>query len=220
MEDIIFLFDVDNTLLDNDRIQRDLDAHLAESYGEETRKRYWSIFDELWKTVGYADYIGAVARSRLEAPQDLRLLKLASFLIDYPFADRLYPGALDAVCHARQWGPVVVLSDGDAVYQPRKVERSGLWSAFGGEVLIFVHKETELDLVEKLYPARRYVLIDDKLRILSAFKSAWGDRVATIFPRQGRFANNAEARASYPPADVEIGAIRDIVALDRAAFSP
>jgi hypothetical protein len=219
MDDLVFLFDVDNTLLDNDRIQRDLDAHLAESYGEETRKRYWSIFDELWKTVDYADYIGAVARCRLETPRDLRLLKLASFLIDYPFAERLYPGALDAVSHVRQWGPVVVLSDGDAVYQPRKVERSGLWSAFGGEVLIFVHKETELDLVEKLYPARRYVVIDDKLRILSAVKSAWGDRVATILPRQGRFANDAEARASYPPADVEIGAIRDIVALDRAAFS-
>jgi len=219
MDDIVFLFDVDNTLLDNDRIQHDLDAHLAESYDEATRKQYWSVFDGLWKTVGYADYIGAVAQTRLGAPHDLRLLKLASFLIDYPFADRLYPGALDAVSHVRQWGQVVVLSDGDAVYQPRKVERSGVWSAFGGEVLIFVHKETELELVEKLYPARRYVLIDDKPRILSAVKSAWGDRVATVLPRQGRFANDP-ARASYPPPDVEVAAIRDIVALDRGAFSP
>jgi hypothetical protein len=220
MDDIVFFFDVDNTLLDNDRIRRDLDAHLAESYGEETRKRYWSNFDELWKTHDYADYLGAVERCRLAAPHDLRLLKMASFLIDYPFADRLFPGALEALSHVRQWGPVVVLSDGDAIYQPRKVQRSGLWGAVGGEVLIFVHKETELALVERLYPARRYVLIDDKLRILSAVKSVWGDKVTTVFPRQGKFAHDAEALATYPAADVSIEAIRDIVALDRGVFSP
>jgi hypothetical protein len=220
MDDIVFFFDVDNTLLDNDCIQRDLDAHLAESYGEDTRKRYWSIFDDLWKTLGYADYLGAVERCRRDAPHDLRLLKMASFLIDYPFAERLYPGALEAVSHVRQWGPVAVLSDGDAVYQPRKVQRSGLWNAFGGEVLIFVHKETELALIERLYPARRYALIDDKLRILSTVKSVWGEKVATVFPRQGKFARDAEALATYPAADVSIEGIRDIVALDRGAFSP
>jgi hypothetical protein len=219
MDDIVFLFDVDNTLLDNDRVKHDLDVHLAE-YGEATRERYWAIFDEQWAAVGYADYFGAIERCRLEALQDRRLLRLAGYLIDYPFVDRLYPGALEAVSHVRRWGRVVALSDGDAVYQPRKVERSGLWSAFDGEVLIFVHKERELDLIERLYPARRYVLIDDKLRILSAVKAVWGDKVATVFPRQGQYAEDAKAISAYPPADVAIGAIRDIIGLDRGAFAP
>ena len=220
MDNIVFLFDVDNTLIDNDRIQGDLEAHLAETYGEATRDRYWAIYEVRFATLGYADYLGAVERCRQEAIDDPRLLGIANWLIDYPFAERLYPGALEAVSHVRQWGRVVVLSDGDAVYQPRKVDRSGLWSAFDGEILIFVHKEKELDIVERLYPARRYVVIDDKLRILSAVKSVWGERVATVFPRQGRYANDAKALETYPPADVAIGAIRDIVTLDRDAFSP
>ncbi len=220
MNDTVFLFDADNTLIDNDRIQRDLDAHLGATFGEATRKRYWAIYDERFATLGYADYFGALQLCRLENLSDPRMLKLATWLIDYPFAERLYPGALEAVGHVRQWGRVVLLSDGDAVYQPRKVERSGLWSAFGGEVLIFVHKEKELDFVERLYPAQRYVLIDDKLRILAAVKAVWGDRVATVFPRQGRYAHDAAVLASYPKADVAIDAIRDIVALDRDAFAP
>ena len=145
---------------------------------------------------------------------------MANWLIDYPFAERLYPGALEAVRHVRQWGRAVVLSDGDAVFQPRKVQRSGLWRAFDGEVLIFVHKEQELEVVERLYPARRYVVIDDKLRILTAVKAVWGDRVATVFPRQGHYANDPETLASYPKADVAIETIRDIVALDRNDFGP
>ncbi|HXZ17980.1 MAG TPA: hypothetical protein VEH77_18795 [Roseiarcus sp.] len=215
MEDIVFLFDVDNTLLDNDRVQSDLDAQLAETCGEATRKRYWAIYDELFASLGYTDYFGAFQRCRIESPFDLSLLKAAGWLIDYPFDERLYPGALDAVSHVRRWGPVALLSDGDAVYQPRKVQRSGLWRAVGGEVLIFVHKETELGEVERLYPARRYVLVDDKLRILSAVKSHWGDRVTTVFPRQGRFAEDAHSLAAYPPADVAIAKIGDLGALDR-----
>ncbi|RBP11212.1 haloacid dehalogenase-like hydrolase [Roseiarcus fermentans] len=220
MDDIVFLFDVDNTLLDNDRVQQDLDAHLSAAYGEARRSRYWAIYDELFATLGYADYFGALQRLRLEALYEPRLLALAAWLIDYPFAERLFPGALDAVDHVRQWGRVVLLSDGDAVYQPRKAERSGLSGAFGGEVLIFVHKEKELDFIERLYPARRYALIDDKLRVLSAVKAVWGDRVATVFPRQGRYARDAETLASHPKADVTIETIRDIVALDRGAFAP
>lgn len=220
MDDIVFLFDVDNTLLDNDRVQHDLDVHLAEHFGEAVRERYWAIFDEQWAKTGYADYLGAVERCRLEALDNPRLIRLASFLIDYPFDARLYPGALDAVAHAQQWGRVVALTDGDAVYQPRKVDRSGLWRAFDGQVLIFVHKEQELAAVERLYPARRYVLIDDKLRILSAVKAAWRDRVVTVFPRQGRYANDPKVVAAYPAADVAIGAVRDIITLDRTAFRP
>ncbi len=220
MDDIVFLFDVDNTLLDNDRVQDDLRGHLADSYGEAARDRYWAIFEELRGELGYADYLGALERLRLEDMHNPRILRISSWLVDYPFADRLYPGALDAVRHVRQWGRPVVLSDGDADFQPRKVDRSGLWNAFDGEILIYIHKEEELDDVERLYPARRYVLIDDKLRILSAVKKVWGDRVTTAFPRQGHYANDPKALAGYPAADVTLERIGDIVALDRMAFAP
>ncbi len=218
MDDIVFLFDVDNTLLDNDRVQDDLRDHLAESYGEAARDRYWAIFEELRGELGYADYLGALERLRVEDMHNPRILRMSSWLVDYPFADRLYPGALDVVQHVRQWGRPVVLSDGDAVFQPRKVDRSGLWNAFGGEILIYVHKEEELEDVERLYPAKRYVLIDDKLRILTAVKKVWGARVITVFPRQGHYANDRKALVGYPAADVTLERIGDIVALDPMLF--
>ncbi|HKN26568.1 MAG TPA: HAD family hydrolase [Roseiarcus sp.] len=220
MDEIVFLFDVDNTLVDNDRVQDDLSAHLAECYGDAVRDRYWAIFEELRGELGYADYLGALERYRIEDLHDPRLLLMSSWLVDYPFADRLYPGALDAVRHVQKWGRPVVLSDGDAVFQPRKVERSGLWKAFDGAILIYIHKEEELDDVERLYPAKRYVLIDDKLRILAAVKKVWGDRVVTVFPKQGRYANDPKALAANPPADIALERIGDLVALDRAAFAP
>jgi FMN phosphatase YigB (HAD superfamily) len=215
MDDIVFLFDVDNTLIDNDMVQDDLRHHLAETYGEAARDRYWAIFEDLRSELGYADYLGALERLRVEDMHNPRILRMSSWLVDYPFADRLYPGALDAIQHVRQWGRPVILSDGDAVFQPRKVDRSGLWNAFGGEVLIYVHKEEELADVERLYPARRYVLIDDKLRILSAVKKAWGERVTTVFPKQGHYANDPKAIAGYPPADITLERIGDLSALDQ-----
>src|SRR6185437_13941765 len=208
---IIFLFDVDNTLLDNDRVQDDLSDCLQTNYGQATRDRYWSIFEELRTELGYADYLGALQRYRLDDLHRPELLRMSNWLVDYPFVDRLYPGALDAVKHVQQWGRAVVLSDGDAVFQPRKVERSGLWRAFDGNVLIYVHKEQELDDVRRLYPADHYVLIDDKLRILSAVKAIWGDAVTTVFPRQGHYALDPAEAAKYPRADVEIGAIGELV---------
>jgi len=220
MDDIVFLFDVDNTLIDNDKVQDDLHSHLAECYGEAARDRYWAIFEDLRGELGYADYLGALERLRVEDMHNPRILRMSSWLVDYPFADRLYPGALDAVRHVRQWGRPVVLSDGDAVFQPRKVDRSGLWNTFAGEILIYIHKEEELADVERFYPARRYVLIDDKLRILSAVKKVWGDRVTTVFPRQGHYANDPEAIAGYPPADVTLARIGDLAALDRTALAP
>jgi FMN phosphatase YigB (HAD superfamily) len=220
MDDIVFLFDVDNTLLDNDQIQHDLKSHLAETYGATARDRYWAIFEDLFAEVGYAHYFGALERFRAEAPHNPRLLLLSKWLIDYPFAQRLFPGALDAVDHVRKWGRVAVLSDGDAVFQPHKVDQSGVWRVFDGDVLIFIHKEKELDQVERLYPARRYVLIDDKLRILAAVKQAWGDRVVTVFPRQGHYAHDPEALRSYAPPDIAIERIADLAALDRGAFWP
>jgi FMN phosphatase YigB (HAD superfamily) len=211
---VVFLFDVDNTLLDNDGVQADLSDHLERAYGAATRDRYWAIFEDLRRELGYADYLGALERYRLEAMHRPDVLRMSSWLVDYPFADRLYPGALDAVRHVRQWGRAVILSDGDAVFQPRKVERSGLWRAFDDHVLIYVHKEQELDDVRHFYPADHYVLIDDKLRILSAVKTIWGGAVTTVFPRQGHYALDAGEVAKYPRADVEIAHIADLLEHD------
>jgi len=220
MDDIVFLFDVDNTLLDNDGVQHDLSNYLTESFGRATEQRYWAIFEQLRGELGYADYLGALQRYRLEDMHDPRLLRMSSWLADYDFTSRLYPGALDAVQHVRQWGRPVILSDGDVVFQPRKIECSGLWKAFKGDVLIYVHKERELDDVERWYPGRRYVLIDDKLRILAAVKHVWGDRVRTVFPKQGRYANDPKAVADYPPADIAIDSIAELKKFNALDFAP
>jgi FMN phosphatase YigB (HAD superfamily) len=212
--DILFLFDVDNTLLDNDRFQQDLREHLRLSYGDRACERYWAAFDQLRSELGYVDYLGALQRYRLEKPHDPRIYRTARWLLDYPFADRLYSGAVEAVRHAQQWGRAVILSDGDAVFQPHKIDRSGLWRVFDGNVLIYVHKERELEAVESLYPAEHYVLVDDKLAILDAVKNAWRDRVTTVFPRQGRYAHDIAALAKLPSPDVTIDHIGDLTRYD------
>ena len=219
MEDIVFLFDIDNTLLDNDAVQADLGAHMAECYGTAARDRYWAIFEQRRAELGYADYLGALERYRVEAMHDPRVLRMSNWLVDYPFANRLFPNAFDAVRHVRQWGRAVVLSDGDAVFQPRKVQRSGLWDAFDGDVLIYIHKEQELRDVERLYPAKHYVLIDDKLRILDSVKKIWGERVTTVFPRQGRYATDPQALATYPHGDRQVERISDITGLQLSTFT-
>jgi FMN phosphatase YigB (HAD superfamily) len=210
----VFLFDVDNTLLDNDAVSSDLRAHLTEAFGEERQERYWQFFEELRSELGYADYLGALQRFRLAYPRETRLLEISSFLVHYPFAERVYPGALEAVARMREHGRTVILSDGDVVFQPLKVERSGIGEAVGGEVLIYVHKEHELDDVEARYPADHYVLVDDKLRILDAVKQAWGERVTTVFPRQGHYALDPEQIARYPAADVTVESIGELRELD------
>jgi FMN phosphatase YigB (HAD superfamily) len=215
---VVFLFDVDNTLLDNDSVQAHLKEHLAEAYGASARDRYWQILEELRSELGYVDYLGALERFRLERMHRPDLLRMSSWLVDYPFADRLYPGALDVLKHVQQWGPAVILSDGDAVFQPRKVERSGLWRAVDDRVLIYVHKETELDDVERLYPADHYVLIDDKLRILAAVKKAWRDRVTTVFAKQGHYAFDPRILAENPAADIALARIGDLLDCDLSAF--
>ena len=211
--DVVFLFDVDNTLIDNDRVQAHLKEHLEQAYGVAARDRYWEILEDLRNELGYVDYLGALERYRIEAMHRPEVLRMSSWLVDYPFADRLYPGALDAVKHVQQWGTPVILSDGDAVFQPRKVERSGLWRAFDNRVLIYIHKEQELEDVGRLYPADHYVLIDDKLRILSAVKKIWGERVTTVFPKQGHYAFDSNALAEYPAADIELAKIGDLLNL-------
>jgi FMN phosphatase YigB (HAD superfamily) len=217
-DEVVFLFDVDNTLLDNDRVEKDLQHHMEREFGAESRDRYFAIFEELRADLGYADYLGALQRYRLEDMCDPRLLMMSSFLVDYPFANRLYPGSLDALEHVRGWGETVILSDGDVVFQPRKVQRSGLWEAVEGRVLIYIHKEQMLHEVERLYPARHYVMVDDKLRILEAMKRIWGDRLTTVWPRQGHYALDPKAIAAYPPADLTIERIGDLVNYDLPAL--
>jgi FMN phosphatase YigB (HAD superfamily) len=216
--DIVFLVDVDNTLLDNDRVAADLMRHLVAEVGRERQQRYWALFEELRKELGYADYLGALQRYRVENPRDPNLLTVSLYLTDYPFANRLYPNSLDVIDHLKRWGPVVILSDGDAVFQPRKIERSGLYEAVDRNVLIYIHKEQELDDVERRYPARHYVMIDDKLRILDAIKAVWSARVTTVFPRQGHYAHDAAVVAQYPPADVTVERIGDLLDRDGRAL--
>lgn len=217
---IVFLFDVDNTLLDNDRVTADLRRHLEKEVGLAGSQRYWSIFERLRNELGYADYLGALQRYREDNPHDSRLLAVSRFLINYPFANRLFPGSLDAVEHVKQWGPAIILSDGDVVFQPRKVERSGLFETVSGNVLIYVHKEQELDDIVDRFPADHYVMVDDKLRILAAIKAVWARRVTTVFVRQGHYALDSAILSTYPPADVSIERIGNLLEHDLATLRP
>jgi FMN phosphatase YigB (HAD superfamily) len=211
---VIFLLDVDNTLLDNDSVTADLKSHLTQAFGDVRQERYWTIFEQLRKDLGYADYLGALQRYRAENPRDPHFIELSYFLLGYPFEERLYPGALKAIAHLNSLGPTVILSDGDVVFQPRKVQRAGLLDAVESRVLIYVHKELELDDVEKRYPAQHYVLVDDKLRILTEVKKYWGSKLTTVFPRQGHYALDPKILAAYPPADIAIDRIGDLVQFD------
>jgi FMN phosphatase YigB (HAD superfamily) len=215
---VVTLFDVDNTLLDNDRIVADMRRHLGRTVGDEQQRRYWELFEALRAELGYADYLGALQRFRMEDPHRPDLLEVSTFLLNYPFANRLFPASLDAVEHARAWGPAAIVSDGDVVFQPLKVHRSGLFEAVEGNVLIYVHKERELDDVEGRHPADHYVFVDDKPRLCAAIKARWGARVTTVFPRQGHYAHDTAELAKYPPPDVTIARIGDLVDLDLPAL--
>jgi FMN phosphatase YigB (HAD superfamily) len=211
---VVFLVDCDNTVLDNDLVERDLREHIAREFGPSCADRYWAIFEELRTELGYADYLGALQRYRLSDLSDTRLLMMSSFLVDYPFASRLYPGALDVIRHLHTMGLTVILSDGDVVFQPRKIQRSGLWEAVEGRVLIYIHKEQMLDAVAARFPARHYVMVDDKLRILAMMKKVWRDRLTTVFPRQGHYAHDHNVLTTYPAADLTVERIGDLVSYD------
>jgi FMN phosphatase YigB (HAD superfamily) len=208
---VVFLFDVDNTLLDNDKVAADLQRHLAIELGAEGAQEYWRIFEQLRTELGYADYLGALQRYRDKHPRAQHLLSVSDFLIKYPFVERLFPDALKVIEHVQQWGPAVILSDGDVVFQPLKISRSGLTDAVFGRVLIYVHKEQALDDVERCYPSEHYVMVDDKLRILAAVKEFWSSRVTTVFVRQGHYATDPKILASYQPADISIEHIGDLL---------
>jgi FMN phosphatase YigB (HAD superfamily) len=208
---VVFLFDVDNTLLDNNSVAADLQRHLAEEVGAEGAREYWRIFEELRTELGYADYLGALQRYRTQHPRDLHLLTVSHFMVNYSFAARLFPDALKAIEHVERWGEAVILSDGDVVFQPLKINRSGLADAVAGRVLIYVQKEQELDDVEQRYPAQHYVMVDDKVRILTAVKNFWASRVTTVFVRQGHYATDPKILATYPAADISIERIGDLL---------
>ncbi len=214
---VVFFFDVDNTLLDNDRVAVDLKRYLMREVGAGRQEQYWEIFEQLRAELGYADYLGALQRYRIKHPREPHLLAVSSYLVNYPFANRLFPGALDAIEHVASFGPTVILSDGDVVFQPRKIERAGLFDAVERRVLVYIHKEQELDDVARRYPAEHYVLVDDKVRILTAVKQVWGERLTTVFPRQGHYARDPSV-AKYPPPDVTIDRIGDLVNHDLPAL--
>lgn len=217
---IVFLVDVDNTLLDNDGVQQDLKDHIERAYGRDARDRYWRIQEDLFLELGYRDYLGALQRFRAEHPREVELLSMSAYLIDYPFAGRLFPSAFEVLRQLSGLGPTVILSDGDVVFQPRKVERAGLSDAVDGRVLIYIHKEEALDDVERRFPAAHYVLIDDKLRILEAVKRFWGNRVTTVFVRQGSYARDPQTVGTLPPADVTIERIGDLLSIDLPRLRP
>jgi FMN phosphatase YigB (HAD superfamily) len=218
--ELVFLFDVDDTLLDNDAVKADLGQQVLEYFGRSESDRFWAIYEEQRAKHSYADFLGTLERFRLEHLGKPRALLLSNWLMAYPFADRLYPQALDAVRHVAQWGLPVILTDGDGVFQPYKLERAGLWKAFEGRVLDFVHKQQELDAVERAYPARHYVVIDDKASVLGAIKTVWGKRVTTVFVRQGHYANNPKALASGPSPDRTLERIAELRNVEFSALLP
>jgi len=215
---VVFLLDVDNTLLDNDAVIGDMKRHITQTFGQERQESFWKIFEERRAELGYADYLGALQRYRAENPRDAHFLELSLYLVDYPFRFRVFPLALDVIRRLRAWGPTVILSDGDAVFQPLKVQRSGIFEAVDRQVLIYIHKEHELDDVRKHYPAEHYVMIDDKVRILAAMKKSWGARLTTVFPRQGHYAFDQTEVARYPAADITVERIGDLLTYDLPAL--
>ena len=212
--EVVFLFDVDNTLLENDRVIDELKEHLQREIGEKHARHYWDIFEELRADLGYADYLGALQHYRVKHPHEEALHTISRFLVNYPFANRLFPESLDVIGHVGKWGPTAILTDGDVVFQPLKVDRSGLTEAVSGRVLIYLHKENELEDVERRYPADHYVLVDDKLRLLDAVKKVWGSRVTTVFVKQGHYAEDPKILASHPPADISLERIGDLLDYD------
>jgi FMN phosphatase YigB (HAD superfamily) len=208
---VTFLLDVDNTLLDNDRFAADLGDRLEQAFGASERERYWAIFGRLREQLGLADYLGSLQAFRTGLDDHPDLLAMSEFLLEYPFAARLFPRALEAVAYLNTLGRPVVLSDGDIVFQPRKIQRSGIWDAVGGRVMIYVHKERVLDHMQQRYPATHYVMVDDKPNLLAAMKSILKGKLTTVFVRQGHYGLAAESNSVDPAPDMVIERIGDLI---------
>jgi FMN phosphatase YigB (HAD superfamily) len=215
---IVFLLDVDNTLLDNDGFAVELSAHLDELFGADQRLRYWQIFEDLRAKSGVADYLGSLQAFRLGLDDDPKLLDVSQFLLEFPFSKLLFPRALDAIAHLRGMGRPVVLSDGDVVFQPRKIRHSGIWDAVEGAVLIYLHKEKVMDHVQKRHPAAHYVAVDDKPNLLAAMKLIMQDKLTTVFVRQGHYALAPGSNSVSPAPDRVIERIGDIATLNSSDF--
>jgi FMN phosphatase YigB (HAD superfamily) len=216
--EVVFLLDVDNTLLDNDRFATDLGDRLQRSFGAAQRDRYWDIFSRRREALGLADYLGSMQDFRAGLDDHAELLRMSEFLLEYPFTSRLFPGALEAVAHLRTLGKPVVLSDGDIIFQPRKIQRSGICSSVEGRVLIYLHKEKVIDHVQQRYPAAHYVMVDDKTKLLAAMKSTLGSKLSTVFVRQGHYALAPESAAATPPPDLVIERIAELKNLSLTDF--
>ncbi len=216
--DLVFLLDVDNTLLDNDRFADDLGSRLEAAFGAAQRRRYWDIFSRLRAQLGRADYLASLQEFRSGLDEDPRLLEMSAYLLEYPFADLLYPQALATIAHLARLGLPVVLSDGDIVYQPRKIQHAGVWAAVEGRVLIFLHKEQSLDLMQRRYPATHYVMVDDKPNLLAAMKRVLQERLTTIFVRQGHYAHATDMGSITPTPDRSIDTIAELLQLTRSDF--
>jgi len=216
--DVVFLLDVDNTLLDNDRFQVDLGDRLEQSFGAFEKARYWSIIARRREELGLVDYLGSLQEFRAGLDDHAELLEMSAFLLEYPFAERIFNRSLDAVAHLATLGRPVVLSDGDIVFQPRKIQRSGIWSAVEGRVLIYVHKEKVLDHVQRRFPAKHYVMVDDKSNLLAAMKLIMGPRLTTVFVRQGHYAEDPQSRLVQPAPDLVIERIEDLIPFNLTDF--
>ena len=215
---VVFLLDVDNTLLDNDRFAADLRARLKQDFGDAECERYWTIYNGLRQQLGYADYLAALQQFRNGCGDGQELLLMSDFLLDYPFSERLYPRALQAIAQLRKLGLPVVLSDGDIVFQPRKIQRSGIWDAVDGRVMVCTHKESSLPSMQARFPAAHYAMVDDKPQLLAAMKRVMGENLTTVFVRQGHYAAESATVAIDPPPDRVIERIGDLCDLDLAWF--
>lgn len=211
---LVFLFDVDNTLLDTDRVTADLRAFLTEKIGEQAQRDYFELFEKHRSALGYADYLGTLQQYRDAHPHDSEIMQVSLYLLNYHFANRLFPNSLDVIEHTRAFGTPVILTDGDVVFQPHKIENAGLLEAFQGKVLLYIHKEQELEAVARVYPADHYVMIDDKLRILDAMKKVWGASLTTVFVRQGHYAHERKHLDGYMAADVTLERIGGLMEYD------
>jgi hypothetical protein len=216
MDDLVFLLDVDNTLLDNDRAKEDMAARVEDLVGAERAARWWELYEQVRQETDVVDYPRTLTRYRAVFPDEPRFPHLADFILGLPYAGYVYPGALETLTYLRTLGTTVIVSDGDAVYQAAKIARAGLAAAVDDHVLIFLHKEGRIEDVRQRYPAEHYLLIDDKLRILARLKGILGDLVTTLHVAQGHYASSE--RGIYPAADLEVPSIAAVRQLGREVF--
>ncbi len=218
MHSPVFLLDVDNTLLDNDQVRTQLEAAVTDAVGPARATRLWEIYEAVREELDFVNFPETLERFSRECDEVACLGRLSSILYGFPFAECLYPGALQAIHHVKSLGLPVILSDGDQLFQRYKIRAAGLETAVDGRVLVYVHKEQSTDDIRKRYPATHYVMVDDKPRIHTAMKAVLGDQVTTVMVCQGKYAADP-AQHDYPDPDVTLDSIQDLVQLTAAQLS-